>query len=464
MRKLLIIGAVLIFLLSGCASDDSSGGTLVKGTHVGGNTPYTDSSDDVAQEDTDATTGLYRVLAVDDDEGYIRLEDLDSGLLRDYDYGLYTEVFDKNNVATTDDSLNAGLVVSAEITENVDDGTAKLQTVKVSDAVWTMTDVTNFTVDEDEDAFYIGETIYRMTDDTKVFSGDTQVHVSTLTGDDTVTVIGDEKNIISVLISTGHGTVHLKNSEDFVGGWITIGKRYSSEITENMTIELPEGTYTLAVTNTDGYGDSTEIEVVRNEMTEVDLSTLKGEGPKICKLRFDVKTKGAKVYLNGEKQKTGDGKVNEVKYGVYTLLVKAKGYDDWSVRLMVSSEEATITIDMDELSSESDSTDSSDDSSTSTEDDDSDSSGSSSSTSSTASSGYAGSYAGSLAGSLAGSSAGSSSSSSSSSSSDTSGISSLGSIISALTGTSSSSSSTSSSSDTLSTISSIVDIIGGSSD
>ena len=450
-----------MLLLAGCASGDSSGNTLVKGTHLGGNTPYTEGSDDSSEEDTDATQGLYRVLAVDDDEGFIRLEDLDTGLLRDYDYGLYTEVFDKNNVATTDDSLYAGLVVSAEITENPDEGTAKLQTVKVSDAVWTMTDVTNFSVDEEADAFYIGKTIYRMTEDTKVFSGDTQVHVSTLTGDDTVTVIGDEKNIISVMISLGHGTVHLKNSEDFIGGWITIGKRFSSEITEDMTIDMPEGTYTLAVTSEDGHGDSKEIEVVRNEMTEVDLSEFEGEGPKVCKLTFDVKTKGAKVYLNGVKQKTKDGKVNEVKYGVYTLLVKAEGYDDWSVRLMVSSETATITIDMDELSSETDS----DDSTTTTEDEDSDSSSSSSTTSSTASSGYAGAYAGSKAGSLAGSSAGSSGSSGSSSSSysDSSGISSLGTIISALTGSSSSSSS-SSSSDTLSTISSIVDIIGGSSD
>ena len=466
MKRIIILSlaAVLVLGTAACGkkSDDTSDG-LVKGSHVGGNEYYDESSDETGDTQPNLS-GNYRVLAVDEAEGKIRLEDLSTGLLRDYNYGLYTEVFDKNDVTTTDDSLLPGLVVSAEIEESSEDDSAKLQTVKISGDVWTLDDITDFKTEADAGAFYIDGEIYMLTADTKVFSDGAEVHINSLSENDNLTVIGNDKEIISIIVDTGHGTVHLVNAEDFIGGWITIGKRISSEITEDMMIEVPEGQYTLAVTNEAGYGDSEEIKVKKNEILDVDLNELKGEGPKYCELVFDIKTKGAKVYLNGEKQKTKDGKVNEVQYGVYDMTVKAKGYDDINVRLMVSSEEATIEVDMEKLktmtaglsdSGSSSSENSSSDGSSSSSENSGGNGKKASDTDDITTNIEAGSKAGSLAGSLAGSSHSTASSSTSSSSSSYEPLTSLAGSISALSG-----SSTSSVGSTLSTLSSLVDILG----
>ena len=65
-----------------------------------------------------------------------------------------------------------------------------------------------------------------------------------------------------------------------------------AQITGEMTIEIPEGTYTAAVAN-NGYGGSTEITITRGQETVLDLETLKGEGPKYGSILFAVNVEGA---------------------------------------------------------------------------------------------------------------------------------------------------------------------------
>lgn len=58
-----------------------------------------------------------------------------------------------------------------------------------------------------------------------------------------------------------------------------LGDRIFAEITKDMSLDVPEGSYTLAVAN-NGWGGSTDIEIKRGETTKVNLNDLKGEGPK----------------------------------------------------------------------------------------------------------------------------------------------------------------------------------------
>ena len=58
---------------------------------------------------------------------------------------------------------------------------------------------------------------------------------------------------------------------------------------------------------------------------------------------------GASVYIDG--QQITVGQAVPVTYGSHTLKVVAEGYDDWQKTLIVNSESATISLDLEESES-----------------------------------------------------------------------------------------------------------------
>ena len=86
-----------------------------------------------------------------------------------------------------------------------------------------------------------------------------------------------ESDIVSV--TTGHGVIQLVNTQVLEGGWLSLNHKNYYKITENMQLEVPEGTYELTVAG-NGYGGSTEVAVTRNEQISVDVESIKGEDPK----------------------------------------------------------------------------------------------------------------------------------------------------------------------------------------
>ena len=90
--------------------------------------------------------------------------------------------------------------------------------------------------------------------------------------------------------------------------------------------------------------------VVRNETAIVDLDQLKGAGPKMCKLTLETDIVGAAVYIDGKQITVGE--TIEVTYGAHRLAIVAEGYESWEKTLVVNSESATISLDMEEEKSE----------------------------------------------------------------------------------------------------------------
>ena len=111
-----------------------------------------------------------------------------------------------------------------------------------------------------------------------------------------------------------------------------------------MSMDVPEGTYTLSVAN-NGWGGSQEITITRGETTTVDLDALKGDGPKYGKILFTVNAENATVSVDGTQIDYTEPV--DLQYGRHILVVKADGYEDWTRYLYVNSEEATILIDLD---------------------------------------------------------------------------------------------------------------------
>ena len=447
----------MMLLLAGCGK---SSNTVVTGTYYNPskdaeNTAQTvgteaDANDvldameqGTEQEGTSIGADLFLITNNDMQAECLILTQLNSGKQYMYNYTIGTRFLDKY-VIRVGEKDKQGRLVEAQI----------------SDLAWEYPDVTRYSVDEEHSAFKIADTNYSYDEDLFVVSDGSPLQLSDLTALDTLRVVGIDKKIYSISVTTGHGSLKLVNTSVFDGSYIQVGSKVFAQITGEMTIEIPEGTYTAAVAN-NGYGGSTEITITRGQETVLDLETLKGEGPKYGSILFAVNVEGAWLQVDG--QLVDYSQPVELQYGVHTLTVTADGYDTYSKKLFVNSPEATIAIGM---------TGESGSSSTTTGSETQSSEADSSTSTGESADGQAGSLAGSLAGSHSGSSSSGSSSSSSSGSSststgtsDTTSDAALDAIVNEIldkNGDSSSSSSNSSStSDYLSTLTSLLNALKG---
>ena len=267
----------------------------------------------------------------------IRVYNYSTGVQYQYYYGLTTGFFDKygNHMSVSD--IHQGDVV--DISGADSDGKAKR--IQKSDKVWTNDAVTNFSVDKDKSVLEIGSSSYRLGERTMIFSGSDVIDTDSITAQDKLSVVGIDKDIVSISVTTGHGTLQLSNTSLFEGSFLQLGDRIFAEITPDMSLDVPEGSYTLAVAN-NGWGDSTDIEIKRGETTKVNLNDLKGEGPKKSSILFEVDVQSAKIYVDGSE--IDYTSPVEITYGKHTLKVTADGYDTWTRTLYVNSKEATIQI------------------------------------------------------------------------------------------------------------------------
>lgn len=325
--------------LTGCAGgNDRTDNTLFFHGSLrpngGGETESgTQAEPDVADED------LYLIVEIDQIEESMRLYRYANGMEYRYYYGTRTRFHDKYGGRTTVMNFKEGSVVSLG---NVDEE-GILREAQVSDSVWTYDNITRFSVEEARNVLEIAGSRYQYDDSTYVFSGDKLVSMTDLAQGDTIRVVGRDKQILSVNVTTGQGMLALENTELFEGSFLQLGSKIFAEITSDMQMSVEEGTYKLVVANK-GWGGSRDVTINRGETTTVDLDELKGEGPKVGLIRFLIDVEDAVLII--------DGKVLDhsgplpITYGEHSLGVVASGYDVWRRNLYVNSQEATLVIEL----------------------------------------------------------------------------------------------------------------------
>lgn len=290
---------------------------------------------------------LFVIVENDTQEESLTLYSFESGLEHYYEYGFSTRFKDKyGNLASASEFTEGRFVTIAPR-----DKDGYLTEVTLSDEVWEYEKIRRFKIDEEKGIITIADTKYSIQDEVKIFSGGRTIAFSDISQDDILTVAGIDKKVLSVVVTTGHGTLSLKNTTLFEDSFLQLNNNIFAMITPNMELEVPEGSYTLKVAN-DGWGGTTTIEVVRGETTEVDLETLKGEGKKKGLISFDIDAEDVEVYV--DYQLIDHTKPVELTYGTHVLEIEAEGYDTWKKFLSVNSEEATLVVELtDEDESES---------------------------------------------------------------------------------------------------------------
>lgn len=338
-----LIVTCLGFCLCGCnsvAKGDVSGKEYT--------IPTTNDTENLAQQDeVEETTehsaeqsNLYEVLSTNTEVGTMNFWNINAERQEQYSYSDGTYYLNKYGQNTSLSSMMPGKIV----TINISNQTAALTQVQVSDEAWEYDDISKFSIDEQNNIITIADIKYYYGKNLSVFSEENTIELDEISDKDILRIQGIGREILSISVTTGHGTIQLDHTEIFEGGWLSLGTKMYLQITENMQIEVAEGTYLLSVAN-DGYGGSKEITVSRGEETKIDLDELKGEGPKYCEITFVVDVKDAALSIDGEK--VDDTKPVQVRYGIHQLQIDAAGYDTWSKKLFVNSEEATIDVALD---------------------------------------------------------------------------------------------------------------------
>lgn len=299
----------------------------------------TESTQVESTEEADA--GLFLIMEHDTVDETLLLYSYETGLEYYYQYNFSTKFLNKYGDHYPAVRFTPGRVIALEERDEF----GYLTAVQLSDEVWEQKKVKRFTVDEERGVFTIANTNYSIQEKVVVFSNEQIVSVSELTENDTLTVVGLGNKILSINVTTGHGNLLLRNTELFDGSLLKLNDDMFAEISPDMTMEVPEGTYTLTVAN-DGWGSSREVVINRGETTEVDLDSMKGEGKKKGLISFRIDVEEVKVYVDYEL--VDHTQPVEITYGTHTLVVKASGYADWKKYLMVNSEEATLMIELEE--------------------------------------------------------------------------------------------------------------------
>lgn len=324
----LVIFTVFV-ALSGCGKKDD-GPVSMKG--------YASGVEAATEEETQAEeSSLYTVSGVDTTLSTMTFLNIDTGRYEQYSYTDGTIFKDRHGSLISAASMVPGKVVTLTLR----DKDLILEKVEQSADAWEMDDIGKFSYNEEDKIFTIGDTKYSYDEELQVFSGDAAIELSAVTGQDTLRIQGIDRKVLSVSVTTGHGVIQLVNTQALEGGWLSLNHKNYYKITENMQLEVPEGTYELTVAG-NCYGGSTEVAVTRNEQTSVDVDSIKGEDPKYCTLTFAVDVAGALMYIDGSQ--VDYTQPLQLQYGIHSIQITADGYDTWSKRLYVNSPEAQIEI------------------------------------------------------------------------------------------------------------------------
>lgn len=340
-NNILFMTTILVsgLLLCGCANSNDN--TSKRTYNHSLQKEATEKEESLVNSDQIDINEDYLIVSINSADETMRVYRYDNNLEYQYYYGLNTRFLDKYGNYTSVANFQVGDIINISET----DLSGKVTEVRKASDVWVYDEVSRFSINAQEGILEIADKNYRIDNDTYIFSGGEQTSVETITDQDKLSVIGIDKKILSISVTTGHGTLQLANTGLFEESYLQLNRNIFAMITENMEMELPEGVYTLVVAN-NGWGGSKEIEIKRNETTLVNLEEIKGEGPSYGEVMFVVDVDDAQIFIDDEQ--VDISAPVQLTYGAHSFEIVAEGYDKWKKTLYVNSPEATIELTLED--------------------------------------------------------------------------------------------------------------------
>jgi len=319
---ILVLALGMLFGISGCSSVLPD---FLKSTEK--ETVETTAEETSTYYDYQTISGV--VTAIDTEEKTFVVLNIDTRESIFFTYGNGTMVKNKydDNIAMA--QIEIGEIVNVEY-ERL---SGSVKELKISPDAWELDQITIFTMDRTNKTIQAGSYLYRYDSSIAIVSDGQLVEPTEISDQDELTIKGCGTTAYSIIISKGHGYVSLEHAEYFMGGVLTIGKIVKT-ITENMLVVVPEGDYTLEITNGLVKG-SKPIRVTKNEELKVDVSSFVAEARQLGSVYFKIRPENAVLYINGIE--TSHKEVAQLEYGTYSIRVTAEGYTEYRETYQVNT-------------------------------------------------------------------------------------------------------------------------------
>lgn len=322
--------------LTGCTSEASNIGVAKNKENKAIDTGFSVST--VGSYDS-ADTAV--VLSTDAANKAVSLINMETGKQYTLYYDGTTYVKDKHEGPMTISQIKAGDIVDVTFLK----GKKKLASIQKSPKAWVYDGIRNYDLAGANKTASIGSKTYSLPAGVVVLSDGRRMGTEEVVSQDEVTISGVDHKIYSVNVERGHGYLRLKNDQPLLGGWIEVGNRVIRQITEDMLLTVPEGSYQVVLDN-NGIGCVKEITVERDKEVVLDVSDVEIAEDKTGIILFEVTPASAKISVDGKPIETGTAV--ELRYGIHQVVIEASGYDTLTRYIQVGSERAAITFTLEE--------------------------------------------------------------------------------------------------------------------
>lgn len=319
-----------LFLLTGCAQMTGSGTGGQQGNYDTGFVPA--SSGNYDSRDTAI------VISKNTGASTITFKNMELGRFYTLNYDGATAYYDKYGQALSLEQVRIGEIVSVDFLHRA----KRLDSLRLSSETFAFDWVEQFAMETGSREIKLNNEIYRMAQDVVVLTENGIGDRMDINEADVLRVSGHDHLIESIVVERGHGYLRLGNDSFFIGGFLEIDHSKIYQISEDMLISVPVGTYEVTISNAGCSGTET-ITVKGNEEYEWDVSEWQGEA-KYGVLVFTVSPSNAKVYIDGRRVDT-DTEQN-LTYGIHQMVVVAEGYQTISKYIRVSEEYSNMNITM----------------------------------------------------------------------------------------------------------------------
>lgn len=351
----ILIMMMSVLTITGCASLTDNSSTVQGGSR----------EDDAAEKDEvpnfivtevgsydSADTAV--VVSVDSESGLVTLLNIAIGRQYTLSYDGTTYVKNKYEEPMSMSQIKAGDIVDVTFLKS----RKKLASLQISPRSWVYNDVGNYNLGGINKTATIGSTTYSLPDYVVVLSDGERKEVMDVVNKDVLTISGIDHTICSIRVEKGHGYLRLSNDQALIGGWIEVGSAVVAQITENMLLTVPEGTYQVLLSN-DSASCTKDIIVERDREVILNVGDLEMVKDKVGRILFSVEPNDAEMRIDGEKADIS--KEVELPYGIHRIQLKAEGYASVTKYIQVGSEYASLSFTMEEASEENENSSDNDD-------------------------------------------------------------------------------------------------------
>ena len=295
---------------------------------------YDDTTEDILANHVEANLTAV-MISKDMENDKIVFLDYISGDQLELGYHGGVVVTDTRGSSININDLTIGSIV--DITYYAD--TKRLISIAASSSVQVLKDVNKFAADViNKKATYKGSSC-KMSEYALAFDDGKAKSIMEVNTEDKVTLYLMNGTLISCVIDEGHGYVRLINQHTYVGGMVEIGYDVIVPVTDDMLLAVREGTYTLRI-NKNGYSDSKEVTVEKDEEVEVDISDIAIPRGTVS---FVVTPEDAELYVDNELL---DTHAYSNIYGSYGLKIKAEGYQSFNGSFKISEPVKSYTFEL----------------------------------------------------------------------------------------------------------------------